>query len=131
MRAQHGWWLLLLGGCDDTLMVPPFDEGTVTTPTYTADWAGVQDLMADKCSNCHPTSGGFDVTVLETDVRGGTGAYVVAGDPAASLMYRLVTGQRIDGDPGAMPLGTGPLPAADTLGLEAWIASGATLPEGS
>jgi hypothetical protein len=122
---MRGWWVCAvaaLAGCDDTVF-----PGSQTE--YTPDWLGAQVLFFDHCVSCHPSvEPGVDLPadVLE-DVCEGTGALVVAGDPDASMLYRIMSGETIDGDPAVMPFGTGPLREDQLAPFRQWILDGANV----
>jgi hypothetical protein len=120
--------LLLVAACDDTLFGPPFEEGEGAT--YTADWAGVEEMFGDHCASCHPALNAFALGPLESDVRDGAEKYVVPGDLEASWLWRKVSNTVGDGDGGVMPPGSQGLSVADREGLRMWIEGGALLPDG-
>lgn len=119
-------WLVLgcvtLVGCDDTIFPPNARD-------YTADWAGVEQFMYAECANCHPS---IEPSVdlprdLHSDVCNADGYLVVAGDPDASMLWRIVSGELNETDPPQMPFGQPPIPADDIEFLRQWIATGASI----
>ena len=119
--------LCSMTGCDDILFGIPRDGVKV----YEADWAGMTELMEDECVKCH-TGGSTPPNLpedVEEDIRSGTGAYVVPGDPSASLFWRLLSGSVGPEDPAVMPLGTGPLPNPQHEAVSTWISTGASIGE--
>lgn len=111
--------LAVLVACDDNIW-------TGGGGGYDPDWFGVQVFMVDYCVQCHPTFEEPDWPEdLEQDVRDGTGFYVVAGDPEASLLWRVVSGDVDEGEV-IMPPG-GPLPPVKTQHIYDWIEAGAPL----
>lgn len=130
---RHVWVLALtLGvgaaGCDDTLFGVGRGGDGIVEPVYTSDWQGVEDMFQASCEDCHPGVHPFVLADVEADLQSGDGEYIVPGDPAASLFYRLISGERIDGDPTAMPQGTTGLPADEHEHVRLWILDGAPLP---
>ena len=109
-----------LSGCDDTV----FQNDVVS---YEADWLGVQMFLVDHCVECHQSASSGIVLPddLEEDLDLEAGTYIVPGDPAASMLWRVVSGEVQPGDPLVMPIGTGPLPTYQIEHLEAWILAGA------
>ena len=116
-----------LAGCDDTVF-PGGAGGTDVPAAYTPDYAGVNALFDDHCLGCHGT--GTAPTLpddLTADLANGTGAIVVAGDPDASPLWRVIAlpADQLDpADAGVMPFGS-QLPAAQVAHVKAWIEGGA------
>lgn len=115
-------------GCDDTLFGVGRGGDGIVEPVYTSDWEGVEDMFAASCQHCHPGVHPFVLADVEADLASSAGEYIVAGDPEASLFYRLISGERRDGDPTAMPQGTTGLPADEYEHVRLWILDGAPLP---
>ena len=122
------WWMLAVFACHG----PEDASGTGDTAApsiYPADWDGVVQFLDDDCAQCHAS--GNPVLFpdgLEDDVRSGAGALVVAGDPDASALWRVISGDLGPTDFGPMPFGDDPLPAAEIAHVRAWIEAGAPLP---
>jgi hypothetical protein len=114
--------LAALAACDDTLFGPDPGPPDVYDPTC----AGVAALVEDHCAECH--SGGVLVLpdAIFADAESGAGDLVVAGDPAASLLWRVLVGELDDGDLAAMPLGRGLLPLDSVDHVRVWIEAGAS-----
>ena len=123
---------LLSGGCDDTVLMPCADPGP--------DWAGVQCTMDAYCVSCHSDTHDnppVAYTVLPVDVLADVlldeHRYVVPGDPAASQLWRMISGEldpAIDGW-GIMPWGyETPLPRSEIAHIEKWIIAGAPIEQG-
>ncbi len=123
------WPLLVAGACDDTVFVPCGE--------LTPDWAGVQCTLNTHCISCHSNTHDnppVQFTVLphdlQADLYAETGELVVPGDPAASALWRAVSG---DLDPeldiwGIMPWGAEqPLPESEIGHIRTWIEDGAPL----
>lgn len=106
--------LLALGGCGQH-------------PSFSKD---VHPVLKQHCAECHTAGGdgatksGFQVDSYETIMKGTKfGPVVVAGDPASSSLYRLLSGKV---DPSIqMPHGKDPLPEASVEAIAAWIKDGA------
>lgn len=119
--------LAVLGGCDDTLYgVPIGGEGGVVEPEYDVSFAGVEAMWVDHCQVCHPAVNEFDLGQVVADIEQETGMYVVPGDPEASMLWRLISGTRLDDDPRTMPDGspTGLRPV-EREHVRLWILDGA------
>ena len=91
------------------------------TPSFRAD---VFPILRDNCLACHSAQtemGGLVIEDYDGLMRGGKrGPAVVAGDAAASLMVRMLTGEVQP----AMPL-NGKLPPQNLETIRAWIDAGA------
>lgn len=116
--------LALSTSCDDTVFNSTGGGGG---DGYEPDFTGVVAMFHDHCHECHPAlRDSFDAGILENDVEEGTGDFVVAGDPAASRLWRVISDTRTDEDGGVMPP-TGALPADQVAHVEDWILAGAPL----
>jgi hypothetical protein len=121
-------WLLyavpVLASCDDTVFIPP-------PQIYDPDWDGVTDMIEDNCVVCHGEGAGTEPVLPDAflaDVLAGDGEFVVPGDPSASLFWRVISGELVDGDFAQMPLGR-PLPDVSVAHVKVWIEAGAPVPE--
>lgn len=89
----------------------------------------VAPVLLQHCGGCHDAmqpDGNLSMVSLESLLRGGaTGAPAVAGEGAASLLVRKLTGVDIDGQ--RMPLGKAPLPDDVVDTIRAWIDQGMKL----
>lgn len=127
------------GGTDgtDTTKTGPTDgtdTGTTPTTTTTDDgFCAVRRVIRQECVVCHDADGSLGGLDLETDPIAATvnvtsaafgDVLVVPGDPAASLLWRKVSGTQAadEGDP--MPPGGADAAIADVF--RAWIQDGAT-----
>src|ERR1043166_3860632 len=85
----------------------------------------VMQLLEARCIRCHDQAksrGNFDLSTRTKLLRGGeSGAVIVPGEPAKSLLYKLVTAA----DESSMPKNGPKLTAAQIALLEAWIKAGA------
>jgi cytochrome c553 len=88
----------------------------------------VRPIFAAHCTSCHDAKkakGGLQLTSRAAALRGGdTGAAVVPGDPAQSLLVRVV---RYENDLRMPPKGK--LSADEIAALTAWVQAGAPWPE--
>lgn len=86
-------------------------------------WASVQPVFAANCTPCHSGRGksGFSVDSYQSVIKGPRrGSIIVAGDPDASQLVKLITGQAQP----TMPPGGG-ISAGDVDKIKAWIKAGA------
>ena len=100
----------------------PGEQPAVQVFAHTAE---AMQLLEARCIRCHDQAksrGNLDLTTRDRLLRGGeTGPAVVPGEPAKSLLYRLVT----SADESAMPK-TGPkLTAPQRALVKSWIKAGA------
>jgi len=124
------WWMLsLLAACDDATFV--------SSAQYGSDWDGTREMLVRHCSDCH-VEGNQPLPdndlradrvslpdAVITDLCQELGFYVVPGDPAESMLWRIVADQREPFDPPVMPSGRSRLTTAQLDDLEAWIRAGA------
>ena len=131
---KSGWFvgLLLVVGCDDTLMAVAVND---TATEIGSDYCAVQGMFEDHCLDCHSASaalGGLDLETNAYDALVGVSAVidakatlVVAGDAGQSLLYAKMAGTQEDNQGGVMP-STGQLDEMYVDAVGAWIAAGAT-----
>lgn len=94
-----------------------------SAPKADGTFASVQPIL-NRCTGCHGAGGkdGIDLRSHESTMRGGmSGAIVVPGDPANSVLVNALRGQK--GKKQMPP--KGPLPDAEIAAVEAWIQAGA------
>jgi hypothetical protein len=88
----------------------------------------VRPLLVDRCFECHQrrAEGGLRLDSKAAMLKGGeSGAAIVPGKPAKSLLMRVITGKH---DEIKMPP-DGDLPASDIELLRLWIADGSVWPQ--
>jgi hypothetical protein len=125
--ALLGLGLGLLAGCSDRGADPAAPGGGGPDPvSYAAD---VQPIWNAHCVGCHGGTAGLflEAPGSRANLVGAAstnwgGLRVVAGDPAASILYRKLTGDAAVGD--RMPQG-GTLTAGELETVRRWIAEGA------
>lgn len=125
--------IVVLAGCGPS--VPKvhvvYDPGTVEF--YRQD---VEPIFRANCYRCHGgmnRKGQYSMQTSAALVRGGKhGVAVVAGDPAASLLVRLIRHEPaatgITPEPGPMPDKKKKISDADIAVVERWVKAGAILP---
>jgi hypothetical protein len=111
------------------------EGGDGTDGATASGWCAVRDSIASNCVACHSAAGRAGGLDLATDPHGAlvgqaaTGTpgevLVVAGDPAASLAYRKVSGGQASDEGGVMPP-SGALTGTSLSAWEVWILDGAT-----
>ena len=102
----------------------PGTEDSGVSSTYAASWSGMDQMFTDHCDSCHPATTGVDLrSVIEADLASGAGAYVVPGEPDASLLWQSVGGTSLN----AMMPPSGRLDDNLVQPVATWIAAGAPL----
>ena len=85
----------------------------------------VHSVLATRCLSCHSAerrSGGLSLAAYADALEGGrSGAAIMPGDAARSLLMMRITGEVTP----QMPLGRPPLPAAEIATIRRWIDEGA------
>ena len=91
----------------------------------------VQPIFASNCYRCHGGMnhrGGVRLATRGGLMKGGKdGVVVVPGNPAASLLVKLIRHEGPAKDPGPMPP-KGKLSDADIATVERWVRAGAVMP---
>lgn len=92
----------------------------------------VKPVLDKNCARCHAGTnhrGGLNMDTRESLLKGGhTGPAIVPGDPAASLLIKLIRHEGPKDDPKDMPPKVDKLSAADIKIIEDWVKAGAILP---
>jgi cytochrome c len=95
--------------------------------------AHVKPLMDKNCARCHAGTnhrGGLNMDTRESLVKGGhSGPSIVPGDPAQSLLIKLIRHEGPKDDPKDMPPKVDKLSDADIKVFEEWVKAGAVMPE--
>ncbi len=91
----------------------------------------VQPILQTNCYRCHGgmnRRGGLNIETREGMLKGGhDGSVLVPGDPAKSLLVRLIRHEGPANDPMPMPP-RGKLSDADIAIVEQWVKAGAIMP---
>jgi cytochrome c len=91
----------------------------------------VQPILQANCYRCHGGMnhrGGLNLATRAGMMKGGhDGAVLVPGDPAKSLLVRLIRHEGPQNDPRPMPP-KAKLSDADIATVERWVKAGATMP---
>jgi cytochrome c len=129
-------WLGILGlgaclfaGCKSEPPKPHVDYDPATVDFYRQD---VAPIFKSNCFRCHGgmnRKGGYSMQTSSALVRGGKhGVALVPGDPAASLLVRLIRHEGPKDNPMPMPDKRKRLSDADIAIVERWVKAGAILP---
>jgi cytochrome c len=93
----------------------------------------VQPIFEAHCDSCHSAArhrGGLDLTTKAGMMKGGhDGPVIVAGDPASSLLVKLIRHEGPAGGPPPMPMNGDKLSDADIATVSQWIKDGASMPD--
>ena len=127
----------LLAGCGVALVVSSLgalqpvgaQDNPATAEFYTAK---VQPILQTNCARCHGGinhRGGLNIDTKAGMLKGGhDGSVLVPGDPAKSLLVRLIRHEGPADDPMPMPP-KGKLTDAEIAIVEQWVKAGAIMPE--
>jgi cytochrome c len=92
----------------------------------------VKPILATNCGQCHFTTnhkGGLSLATKAGTLKGGRdGVVIVPGDPANSLLVKLIRHEGPVDDPKPMPP-KGKLSDADIATITQWIKAGAAMPD--
>jgi mono/diheme cytochrome c family protein len=93
----------------------------------------VQPILQANCYRCHGGMnhrGGLNIQTRAGMLKGGhDGTVLVPGDPAKSLLVRLIRHEGPPNDPMPMPPKQPKLSDADIATVEQWVRAGAIMPE--
>jgi mono/diheme cytochrome c family protein len=94
----------------------------------------VRPILETNCGKCHFATnhrGGLSLETKAGTLKGGRdGAVIVPGDPANSLLVKLIRHEGPADDPMPMPPSPNPkLSDADIATVTAWIKAGAVMPD--
>ena len=118
-------WALKVG----TVQAAGQDEAS-TPEFYTSN---VQPIFQANCYRCHGGMnhrGGLNIQTRAGMLKGGhDGTVLVPGDPAKSLLVRLIRHEGPANDPMPMPPKLPKISDADIAIVERWVKAGAIVPE--
>ena len=105
------------------------DEDPAKPEYYTTR---VKPIFDENCARCHGGEnhrGGLNIDTREGMLKGGhDGTVLVPGDPAKSLLVRLIRHEGPADDPMDMPPKKPKLSDADIAVVERWVKAGAVMP---
>lgn len=94
----------------------------------------VRPILMTNCGKCHFNfnhKGGLAMDTRASMMKGGRdGRVIVPGDPANSLLLKLMRHQGPANDPKPMPPKSPRMSDADIAVVEQWIKAGAVMPDG-
>jgi len=122
--------LVVLGGASAAAGAASAAAATPAETNYTTN---VQPIFMAHCAGCHSAErhrGGLVIVTKAGLLKGGKdGAVIVPGDPANSLLVKLIKHESPEGGPGPMPPMGEKLSDADVATIEQWIKDGAVMPD--
>jgi len=93
----------------------------------------VRPILQTNCGKCHMDmnhKGGLSMNTKASLMKGGRdGVVIVAGDPANSLLVRLINHNGPPDNPMPMPDKAPKLSDADIATIEQWVKAGAVMPD--
>jgi len=118
-------WFVLGGGR------PVAAQDAVSKPAFYVE--KVRPLLQTNCGKCHfdlNHKGGLSLATKASTLKGGRdGVVIVPGDPANSLLVKLIRHEGPASDPMPMPQKAAKLSDADIAIVEQWVKAGAVMPE--
>jgi mono/diheme cytochrome c family protein len=95
----------------------------------------VRPILVTNCGKCHMEmnhKGGLSMDTRATMMKGGRdGVVIVPGDPANSMLVKLVRHEGPPDDPKPMPPKSPRMSDADIAVIEQWVKAGAVMPNDS
>ena len=92
----------------------------------------VRPILQTNCGKCHfdvNHKGGLSLQTKASTLKGGRdGAVIVPGDPASSLLVKLIRHEGPPDDPKPMPPKSPKMSDADIAVIEQWVKAGAVVP---
>jgi mono/diheme cytochrome c family protein len=92
----------------------------------------VRPILVTNCGKCHMNmdhKGGLSLQTKESTLKGGRdGVVIVPGDPASSLLVKLIRHEGPADDPKPMPPKSPKISDADIAVIEQWVKAGAVMP---
>jgi cytochrome c len=120
---------VLLTGCTSAPPKPHVNYDPATPEFYVQD---VEPIFHTYCSRCHGgmnRKGEYSMQTRAAMLRGGKhGVAIVPGDPAASLLVRLIRHEGPRDNPMPMPNKGKKISEADIATVERWVQAGAIMP---
>jgi mono/diheme cytochrome c family protein len=120
-------------GCNTVNQPTPPIPGSTNDPATPEFYTGhVQPIFQKYCYRCHGginRRGNLNLSTRAGILHGGhSGQIIVPGDPANSLLVKLIRHEGTTKTPGPMPSKSAKLADADIATVERWIQAGALMP---
>ena len=105
-------------------------DGANTPAFYTEK---VRPILQTNCGKCHfdmNHKGGLSLATKASTMKGGRdGVVIVPGDPANSMLVKLIRHEGPPDDPKPMPPKAPKMSDADIAVIEQWVKAGAMMPD--
>jgi cytochrome c len=105
-------------------------EGAANKPAFYTE--KVKPILVSNCGKCHfdmNHKGGLAMDTKASMMKGGRdGVVIVPGDPANSLLVKLIRHEGPAEDPKPMPPKSPKISDADIAVIEQWVKAGAVMP---
>jgi mono/diheme cytochrome c family protein len=122
--------LLISGSLALGSLTPVAADEDASKPEYYT--TRVKPILDENCARCHGglnRRGGLNLDTRESMLKGGRdGVVLVPGDPAKSLLVKLIRHEGPADDPMPMPPKRPKLSDADIAVVERWVKAGAVMP---
>jgi mono/diheme cytochrome c family protein len=119
-------------GCSRGPFPPTPVDNTIDPATPAFYSTNVRPIFQKYCYRCHAgmnRRGGLTITTQAGLIHGGQdGQVLVPGDPAASLLVKLIRHEGTKKIPGPMPSKSAKLSDEDIVTVERWVRAGAIMP---
>lgn len=93
----------------------------------------VRPILVTNCAKCHMNmdhKGGLSLQTKASTLKGGRdGVVIVPGDPASSMLVKLIRHEGPPDDPKPMPPKSPKMSDADIAVIEQWVKAGAVMPD--
>ena len=105
-------------------------QEAANTPAFYTE--KVRPILQTNCGKCHfdvNHKGGLSLMTKESTLKGGRdGVVIVPGDPADSMLVKLIRHEGPADDPKPMPPKSPKISDADIATIEQWVKAGAVMP---
>ncbi len=130
VACSMGSILLISGSLALGSLTPVAADEDASKPEYYT--TRVKPILDENCARCHGglnRRGGLNLDTRESMLKGGRdGVVLVPGDPAKSLLVKLIRHEGPADDPMPMPPKRPKLSDADIAVVERWVKAGAVMP---
>ncbi len=127
--ALSGW--ALVGGLMPGGLTPVRAQDAASKPAFYTE--KVLPILQTNCGQCHLAmnhKGGLSMATKASFMKGGRdGVVIVPGDPANSLLVKLMRHEGPADDPMPMPPSRPKISDADIAVVTAWVKAGAPMPD--
>ena len=131
-RVLAGVGVLVVAAAGGSAVLRPVaaQDGANKPAFYTEK---VRPILQTNCGKCHfdmNHKGGLSLATKAGTLKGGRdGVVIVPGDPANSLLVKLIRHEGPEDDPKPMPPKAPKMSDADIAVIEQWVKAGAVMPD--